>query len=222
MEENGLLAKRFYREPLFVAVCIFMLIVILLAFFHGCLSESEITTTLLNIATLGTLVVTAIYIFKYWKETQRTNKITLKNMAYSRLPILDFKTEVHYQDAQATYYDELISITNKGYGPAFHVSLQKLPLPDNAQRSAMTGKTGPNNPFQKTYPIVGVGETFVFCREDGYPTKEIQIVIRFKNMFKERFEWEYKGAPQRLQLSRWHIDPATKKQEYESQPHEFE
>ncbi len=211
MKNVRISAKRFLREPVFVAVCIFILVLIISAFFHACFSKFELTTILLSIATLETLGVTAIYIFKYWKETQRTNEITLRNIAYSRLPILNFRVEEHHQDAQATYYDELISIINKGDGPAFDVSLQKLPLPDNAQKRATTGKIGQNNPFQKTYNIIGVGETFVFYRENGYPAKEIQIMIRFMNMFKERFEWEYKGAPQNLQLSRWHIDPATKK-----------
>jgi len=208
MKENGLLTKQFYKEPLFIGVCILMLNAILLAFFRGYVSE------IISIGTLVALVVTAIYIFKYWKETQRTNEITLRNIAYSRLPILDIERAGHNW---ATYYDDVINITNKGYGPAFDVSLQKISLPDNAQKKAVTGKTGPNNPFQKTYKIIAVGDTIEFYREEGYPAKEIKIVIRFMNMFKEKFEWEYKGAPEHLQLSRWHIDPATKKQERSSQ-----
>ena len=222
MKKIKMPANRYFREPVFVAIWIFILILILSVLFGKYLLKFKLATILLSIATLETLMVTAIYIFKYWKETQRMNEITWRNIVYSRMPILDFTVEVHYQDVHAEYYDELILIKNKGDGPAFDVSLLKTPLPDNAQKRATTGRTGPNNPFQKTYNIIGVGETFGFYREDGYPAKEIQIIIRFMNMFKERFEWEYQGPPQYLQLSRWHIDPATKKQENRRQPREFE
>ena len=209
---NGFTAalKSFLARPWLIAICLFVVLLILSFFVCLGLSTFELASILLGIATLETLIVTAIYIFKYWKETQRTNELSRKNMAYSRLPILDFKVEVQYQDHEMKYFQERISLLNKGYGPAFGVYLSKVPLPDNAQKKATTGKSGPNNHFQKTYNLIGPGECIFFYTENGCPAKEVQIVIRFANMFKERFEWEYKGPPQQLQLSRWHIDPAAK------------
>ena len=208
MKRLIVLLKWLFARPWLVAICVFIVLLILLCYFCTGLARFELVTILLGIATLETLIVTAIYIFKYWRETKRTNELSLKNMAYNRLPIPDFKVEVHYQDPQMKYYDERISILNKGYGPAFNVSLWKIPLPDNAQKRAITDKSGPNNHVQKTYNLISPGESILFYQEDGYPAKEVQICIRFTNMFNERFEWEYKGPPQHLQLSRWHIDSA--------------
>lgn len=134
----------FLAKPWFIAICLFLILLILSCFICVGLSAFELASTLLGIATLETLIVTAIYIFKYWKETHRTNELSLKNMAYSKLPILDFKVEVHYQDPEMKHYDERISLLNKGYGPAFNVSLWKAPLSDNAQKKALTGMSGPN------------------------------------------------------------------------------
>lgn len=200
----------FHARPWFIAICLFVVLLILSCVVCFGLKTFELASILLSIATLDTLIVTAIYIFKYWKETERTNELSLKNTAYSRLPILDFKVEVHYQDDEMKYFDERVSLHNKGYGPAFEVYLWKAPLPDNSQKRAVTGKSGPNNHVQKTYNLVGQGESIFFYQEDGYPAKEIQITVRFRDMFKQRFEWEYKGAPQLLQLWRWHTDSAPK------------
>lgn len=202
--------KWFFARPWLIAAFIFIALLIPSLIFCLGLKTFELVSILLGIATLETLIVTAIYIFKYWKEAERTNELSLKNAAYGRLPILDFKVEVHYQDPEMKYFDEQITLHNKGYGPAFDVYLWKYPLDDNAQQKALTGKSGPNKLVQKTYNLIGPGESIFFYQEDGYTAKEIQIKVHFKDMFKRRFEWEYKGAPQRLQLSRWHIDPADK------------
>jgi hypothetical protein len=201
----------FVNRPWVIALCVFAVLLILSCLACDGFKRYELVSILLNVATLETLIVTAIYIFRYWKETERTNALSLKNMAYSRLPILDFKVEAENRDSQAGDYSERIFLVNKGYGPAFDVSLWKIPLPDNAQKRAVTGKSGPNNPVQKSYNVVGPGESILFYREPNYPAKEIQITVRFKNMFNQWFEWEYKGSPQRLDLSHWHIDVATEK-----------
>jgi hypothetical protein len=201
-------------KPWFIAAVIFTILLILSLIFFACLGlkANELATILLSVATLETLIVTAIYIFKYWKETQRTNELSFKNMAYNKLPIFDFKVKVHYQSPDRIYYDEQISIVNKGYGPAFNVTLWKSPLPGNTQKRIVYGgnKTEINGHRDKKYNIISPGESFYFYHEDGHPAKEIKIKVLFRDMFNQRFEWEYTGAPQQLRLSRWHIDPAEK------------
>jgi len=125
----------------------------------------------IDLLTLFTLIVTAVFVIKYWEETQKMknemitqNKISHQSLKSSLLPVIDVQFEKIKPDPEMAQfpiqfaYD--IFLENKGNGPAFNVLVQRLIVPgENRQKIAVKqtsrGKLGQ---FSKKIHMIGRGE----------------------------------------------------------------
>jgi len=175
----------------------------------------DIINTCISFLSFAAVVVTAIFIILYWKETrrlvnatrnavgisQKTLEASNKNLYYSSMPVIGFITE------RVSPTNVVVFVRNTGKGPAFNLSAVKTPLPDNGQMAAATGASGINQPIQKNYPIIGPEEKFRFLHEANYAAKRVQVRVIFSDIFRRKFLWVFEGKQDELQLREWNIDP---------------
>lgn len=131
-------------------------------------------------------------------ESTKTNE---KNNVLQKLPLFDFIVKKQAQDPERKYVDEILSITNKGEGPAENVTIIKGPLPDNKQKVAVSGQQKRiNEAFTKKLLLVGVNDTphFLF-RERGYAGKNVRITVMFRKS-NDLFQFIYEGELSKLRL----------------------
>jgi hypothetical protein len=166
------------------------------------MSPVDSTRIILDGLVTVVLTVTAIFVVRYWRETQKMkeemteqNKIAEKNIFYQKLPVIDFR-----------HKGGLIFIKNKGSGPAINVTLIKTPLPDNKQKAAVSQpQKRTNEPIDRYYSVIGSEEERFFV-EQGYHGMRIKITALFSDIFNRRFHWEFEGEPDDLKLIKFPID----------------
>src|SRR3990172_12040997 len=113
-----------------------------------CMDVLQTLNLLVSPATLIVLIVTAIFIMYYWKETQEMkrqmieqNKLTKKQIKSSNMPILDAIIEQVKPEPEMALlpiefaYD--LFLVNKGSGPAFNISIQRYPSDVSGQKEAL-------------------------------------------------------------------------------------
>jgi hypothetical protein len=159
----------------------------------------------LQCVSLIVLVVTAIAVIFYWRETQkmkremtRQNDLTFENMKISNMPILDLYWEVvradpGFEQFQIQFAYDLF-LVNKGSGPATQTVVQSFPSTQVSQ--AEVARAAPQsqlNPFSYNINLIGKDEKIKFHREHSDSYKTVQIVIYYKNIFSEYFKTVFEG-----------------------------
>jgi len=168
---------------------------------------------LIGFLTLIVLTVTALFIIKYWGETQAMknemitqNRISSQALKSSLLPVLD----VHFERVKAHpemgqfeiqfAYD--IIVENKGNGPAFNVILQRLILPEkNRQKQAVRpAKRRKLGQFIKSIHMIGRGERVNIHREHSDSYEYVRIKVTYKDHFKDFQKCIFEGDRDGLRL----------------------
>ena len=167
----------------------------LLRYAYGvCISDA------VSLATLLTLIVTARYIYLYFKETRKTNELFNKNMRYERLPIIKFKVNNNANSPN----QEDVYVTNKGFGAAFEVSVSWSISMDVNTRNTAEPEI---HQGRYKYPIISCRETLFLTRWRSLGANEAKIIVCFRDVFKNRYHWEYGGPPRDLHLIHWSAEP---------------
>jgi hypothetical protein len=135
---------------------------------------------------------------KNGQEQPKNVKTPKERNVLDKLPLFDFSIKRE----GGRYYDEILSITNKGEGPASNATIIKLPLPDNKQAVAVSGQQKRiNEAISKTLLVIGINDPphFLF-RERGYAGKIVRIAVRFRSANDFLFEFIYEGELNKLRL----------------------
>jgi hypothetical protein len=161
--------------------------------------------------------VTAVFIILYWKETQRMKnkmieqiELSKKQLKSSTMPVLDAIIEsVKPDPAFAQYpmqfcYD--IFLINKGSGPAFKISIQRIPSDTRGQKEALRGApVGQIDHFQKSINIIGINEKVLVHREHSDSYKAYTLKILFRDIFGDRYTTEFSGDRDGLALNNYDV-----------------
>lgn len=164
------------------------------------------SNTIVEWLVLFTLVVTTVFIIKYWDETQqmkeqmiKQNQITVQNIKASNMPLLDLKLEAvkagpEFAHNSIQFAYDLI-LYNKGNGPAFNIITQRSINPkQNKQKIAI--HPPPNKKirtFLKKASIVGKGEKKKIYREHSTSYEYMKVVISYWDYFGEQHQTVFEG-----------------------------
>ena len=178
------------------------------------MSCAEIIFKILELAALS---ITAWFILRYWKETQNMkyrmieqNKLTGMQIKGANMPILDVtiehvKPSPEMANLQLQFAYDLF-LMNKGSGPAFNVSIQRFPSQVRGQKEAL--RDSPNSQiehFQKEFNIVGKDEKVKFHREHSNSYRSYTLNVKFYDIFKDHYGWEFEGDRDGLSLKKFEI-----------------
>jgi hypothetical protein len=175
------------------------------------MSKYDCWNLVIQAAILATLAVSAIFIIKYWRETQKMknemvkqNDIATKNMMLAHMPIPAVELE---QGGEKFTFDAFI--INKGAGPAFKVTALTLPLDKLTHKAAATGKTGKLQPQQRGFEIIGKEERVQFFREFSDSYRLFQVRIIFSDIFHQSYMWTYEGDRDGVKLKEYSVETKT-------------
>jgi hypothetical protein len=161
--------------------------------------------------------VTAVFIILYWKETQRMKnkmieqiEITKKQLKSSNMPVLDAIIEIVKPDPELAQYPMQfcydIFLINKGSGPAFSISIQRIPSNTRGQKEALRGvPVGEIGPFQKSINIIGINEKVLVHRELSDSYKAYTLNVLFRDIFGDRNATEFSGDRDGLSLGKYEV-----------------
>lgn len=161
---------------------------------------------ILKLLTLIVLFVTMVFVMMYWAETQQMkkeminqNKIAAQSLKASLLPALDVQFETVKADPGLSHfkiefaYD--IFIENKGNGPAFDVTVQRLIVTEkNKQKMAI--KSQPQSKlehFSKKIHMIGRGERVKLYREHSGSFEYVKITVLYRDHFKDLHKSVFEG-----------------------------
>ncbi|MEW6739159.1 MAG: hypothetical protein AB1325_04555 [Nitrospirota bacterium] len=171
------------------------------------------------IAVISALIsaVTAIFVICYWRETQKMklqmieqNKLAHKQLKSSNMPILDLiiedvKLPPDIAEHQPQFSYDLFLI-NKGSGPAFDISIQRLPSDIYGQKETVRGTPDVQiKSFQRNRNIIGKDEKILVYREHSNSYRAFTLKVSFYDIFRDRYEWEFQGDREGLSLKRYEI-----------------
>lgn len=180
------------------------------------IQETEIInmwSMIIEILTLVTLIVTVVFVIRYWKETQAMkeemitqNRISSQSLKSSLLPVLYVQFETVKADPGLAQfkiqfaYD--IFVENKGNGPAFNVFVQRSIIPDeNKQKLALRPTTqGKLEQFSKTIPMIGRGERIKIHREHSDSYEYVRVEVSYKDHFRDLQKCIFEGDRDGLKL----------------------
>lgn len=159
----------------------------------------------IDLLTLFTLIVTAVFVIKYWEETQdmknqmiqqtkemveqtkisshmneqmiTQTKISSQALKASLLPLLDVSIEMIRPFTEDFAYD--VRLHNKGNGPAFNITIIQWITKRDTLRPPTTGDI---KPFEKRIPIIGKGETVTLHKERSDSHDSFAIKVMYKNL----------------------------------------
>jgi len=169
--------------------------------------------SIISIINVLILSITAFFIVKYWQETQRMknemvrqneisnrqNEVLVKSFKGSNYPII--KVEVIKVENSVNTHN--ISIKNIGSGPAMYINATRLPHDENTQRVAITGIHTNISSFQKSISMLGPNESRKIHRDINDSVKEFTIILRYRDIFMENHEIEYRGTFNKIELKRF-------------------
>lgn len=170
-------------------------------------------TMIIEILTLITLIVTAIFVIKYWKETQAMkgemitqSRISSQSLKSSLLPVLCVQFETVKADPDLAQFEIQfaydIFVENKGNGPAFNISVQRSIIPDeNKQKLAL--RPTPQHKleqFSKTIHMIGRGERTKIHREHSDSYEYVRIEVSYRDHFRDLHKCIFEGDRDNLKL----------------------
>lgn len=163
--------------------------------------------SMIKFGNLIVLIVTAVLVWMYWGATQemkremvKQNRISFLGVRISNMPVIDLQIEKVNSDPTIQFAYDLFAI-NKGNGPAFNVSIRRIPLPGRTQKEAI--HPPPNveiHPFSKRFPIIGKGEKVGVRREHSTSYKQMEVVVTCRDFFGEFHQWKFEGDRSGLDL----------------------
>lgn len=173
----------------------------------------------INLLTLITLIITAVFVIRYWKETQimkeamiTQNNVSTQSLKSSLLPVLDVQFETVKADPEVPpqwnvqfAYD--IFIENKGNGPAFNVNVQRIVIPDkNQQKKALRPQPQSKlEQFTKKIHMIGRGEKIKVYREHSDSIEHVNIAVTYRDHFKDMHKCVFEGDRDSLKLVEYPI-----------------
>lgn len=167
--------------------------------------------------TVLVLSFTLLYIISYWKETQdmkhqmiKQNELTLTRMKIDNMPIMDISIQQIEPDPNIAMIGQIqfgydIFLINKGCTPAFKVSIQRFPLDKRTQKEAVSGLPRGIKYVIRDFNIIGKDERVQVCREFSPSFQSFQLIIRFRDVFKDNYEWIFEGSRDALKLKNYEI-----------------
>ena len=162
------------------------------------------------------LAVTAVFIILYWKETQKMKdqmieqiKLGRKQVKASVMPVLDIVIETVKPNPDIPFpmqfcYD--LVVRNKGEGPAFNVSIQRIPSDTRGQKEAVRSTpAGQIEPFHKSFSIIGKNEKVFLHREYSNSYRAFALNVLFYDVLKDRYLSEFSGDRDGIIIKKWDI-----------------
>lgn len=162
------------------------------------------------------LAVTAVFIILYWKETQKMKdqmieqiKLSKKQVKASVMPVLDMVIETVKPNPDIPFpmqscYD--LVVKNKGEGPAFNVSIQRIPSDTPGQKEAVrSAPAGQIECFHKSFSIIGKNEEVFIHREHSESFRAFALNVVFFDVLKDRYISEFSGDRNGIILKKWDI-----------------
>jgi hypothetical protein len=173
---------------------------------------------LIQVITLGVLTVTAVFVIKYWEETQemknqmiRQNNISAQSLRSSFLPVIDVQFETVKASQEMAQFEVQfaydIILENKGNGTAFNVLVQRDIMPDeNRQKQALRQTFhGKLNPFTEKRKIIGRGEKVKIHREQSDSYQYVKISVSYWDHFRRLHKCTFEGDRDGLELKEYPI-----------------
>lgn len=170
----------------------------------------------IDLLTLFALIVTAVFVIKYWAETQemkhqmvKQNQISVQSIQALNMPLIDLQLEVVKSDPQFAHaqiqfaYD--IVLINKGNGPAFKIIVQRFTDPEkNKQKLALHGPPKTKlRTFLKKASILGKGEGLKIYREQSDSYEYMRLVVSYRDYFRERHQIVFEGDRDGIELKEY-------------------
>lgn len=172
----------------------------------------------IEILTLFALIITAVFVIKYWEETQEMknemitqNKISSQSLKSSLLPVIDVQFEQVQADPEMAQYPVEfaydIFLENKGNGPAFNVFVQRLIIPNkNRQKIAVRqGSRGKLGQFTKKIKMIGRGEKVKIYREQSDSYEYVRIKVSYRDHFRDLHKISFEGDRDGLELKEYPV-----------------
>jgi hypothetical protein len=171
---------------------------------------------IIDLLTLFVLIITAVFVIKYWAETQemkdqmvRQNQISVQSIQASNMPLIDLQLEVIKSDPQLAHaqiqfgYDMVL--LNKGNGPAFNIIVQRFTDPEkNRQKLAIHGPPKTKlRTFVKKASILGKGERLKIYREQSESYEYMRLVVSYRDYFRERHQIVFEGDRDGIELKEY-------------------
>jgi len=186
----------------------------------------------IDLLTLFTLIVTAVFVIKYWEETQEMkdemiaqnkissqslnemiaqNKISSQSLKASLLPLIDVRFEkVKGESEMAQFPVEFaydIFLENKGNGPAFNVVVQRIIIPDKNKQKIINRQTshGKLGPLSRKIKIIGRGGKEKIHREQSDSYEYVRIEVSYWDHFRDLHKIIFEGDREALELKEYPV-----------------
>jgi hypothetical protein len=178
---------------------------------------AEVLNTTISAISAVIYLVTAVFVIRYWKETQRMKNQMIeqidlgkKQLRSSNMPVIDAIIEQVKPDPEMAKFPmqfcyDLV-LVNKGSGPAFNVYVQRIPSSTHGQKEAVRAQPSTQiKHFQKTVNIIGKDERVCLHREHSESYRAFTLIVVFYDVFRERHESEFSGDRDGLSLNKYAV-----------------
>ena len=178
---------------------------------------AEVVNATIAAISAAIYAVTAVFVIRYWKETQRMKNQMIeqidlgrKQLRSSNLPVIDAIIEQVKPDPEMAQYPmqfcyDLV-LVNKGIGPAFNVYARRVPSSTPGQKEAVREQPSTQiEHFQKTVNIIGKDERVRLHREHSDSYRAFTLSVSFYDVFRERHESEFSGDRDGLSLRKYTV-----------------
>ncbi len=99
-----------------------------------------------------------------------------------------------------------LAIKNKGNGPAFNVSVQRIPSDTRGQKELVRSTpTSQIEPFQKSISIIGKDEKVFIHREHSNSYRSFTLNVLFYDVLRDRYLSEFSGDRDDITIKKWDI-----------------